>query len=68
MQQTPTQRLADSLLGGGLRAYVRDRRLAGKSWRQISLDLRDDIQVDVTYETLRNWYCGIEHEAKDSAA
>jgi hypothetical protein len=54
---TTLRRLADTLLGeGGLEEYVRTRRLAGRSWRKITLDLRDDIQVDVTYVTLRSWF------------
>ncbi len=53
---TATQRLADHMLGGGLQEYVTSRRVKGASWRRISLDLRDDIGVDVTHETLRSWY------------
>lgn len=54
---TATHRLADALLGeGGLEQYVRERRQAGKSWRKITLDLRDDIALDLTYETLRGWF------------
>jgi hypothetical protein len=55
-EMTATQRLADHMLGGKLAEYVTTRRAKGDSWRRISLDLRDDIGVDVTHETLRGWY------------
>lgn len=57
---TATQRLLDHLMDGELRAYVAQRRSNGKSWRQISLDIRDDTHVDVTHETLRNWYGDVD--------
>ncbi len=53
---TAMQRLADHILGGGLAHYVTERRQRGDSWRRISLDLRDDTGVDVTHQTLSNWY------------
>lgn len=53
---TVTQRLADHLLKGKLEEYVAERRSQGYSWRRISLELRDDIGIDVTHETLRLWY------------
>lgn len=55
-KQTTTQRLAEHLLGASLEEYVRRRRTAGESWRQISLGLRDDIDLDVTEAALRSWY------------
>lgn len=63
---TTTRRLADVLLHGKLDEYVADRRAAGKSWRRITLDLRDDIQVDVTHNTLRSWYPDAPSVAGDS--
>lgn len=59
-EMTATQRLADHLLGGNLHDYVMGRRAKGHSWRRIALDLRDDIGVDVTHETVRSWYLGEE--------
>ena len=56
MAPTPTYRLADLQLSGGLEEYVRSRRVAGRSWRRIALDLLDDIDLDVTHETLRSWF------------
>ena len=44
------------MLRGKLEDYVTGRRAKGHSWRRISLNLRDDIGVDVTHETLRSWY------------
>lgn len=58
-RQAALRRLADTLLGGTLDSYVTERREAGKSWRMISLDLHDDIAVDISHETLRQWY-GVE--------
>lgn len=54
--QTPTRRLADHLIDGGLESYVRAKRAAKRSWRGIALDLREDIDLDITDETLRNWF------------
>lgn len=55
--ETPTQQLADVLLGGGLEEFVRSRR-PGRSWRLIARDLWEatNHRVDVTYETVRGWY------------
>ncbi len=44
------------MLGGRLATYVTERRQRGESWRRISLDLRDDTGVEVTHQTLSNWY------------
>ncbi len=60
MAPTPTARLADILLGdsGPLETFVRERRAAGRSWRQIERDLyrATDGEVDVTFETIRSWF------------
>lgn len=50
--------LADHLLPGGLEEFVMSRRIAGKSWRRIALDLRDATKtvVDVTHQTVKNWF------------
>lgn len=55
---TPTARLADHLLPGGLEDFVRSRRAAGMSWRKISLEIRDvtDRIVDVTHQALFSWF------------
>jgi intein-encoded DNA endonuclease-like protein len=55
-EMTATQRLADHMLDGGLHNYVLTRRAKGDSWRRIALDLRDDVGIDVTHETVRSWY------------
>lgn len=55
---TPTQRLAEVLLGESLEHFVRSRRAEGKPWRIIARDLwrATNGEVDVTYETLRTWF------------
>lgn len=53
---SPSARLADVLLDGGLDEFVASRRVTGRSWRLISRDLYEAIGVDITYETLRSWY------------
>lgn len=50
------RRLADALLPGGLSAYVSERRSANQSWRQISLAIREQIDLDIHPETLRLWF------------
>lgn len=57
---TPTQRLAEVLLGQPLADYVADKRDDGKSWQQIASRLNHDTSgvVDVSRETLRQWYGG----------
>lgn len=58
MRFTPTARLADYLLPGGLEAFVNTRRAAGMSWRKISLEIYvvTDHEVDVTHEALYRWF------------
>lgn len=55
---TMTQKLATVLLGSDLETFVVSRKDAGLSWRLIARDLREatDSQVDVTGQTLQNWY------------
>lgn len=50
------RRLADALLGGRLDDFVAERLAGGKSWRQVSIDLRDQVDVDVHEETLKRWF------------
>lgn len=55
---TPTQRLASLLLGRDVNEFIAERRAAGRPWRYVARDLYDatEGQVDVTYETLRQWH------------
>lgn len=55
---TPTQKLANTLLGHPLGEWVAIRRLLGHSWRRIASDLETSTnrQVVVSKETLRLWY------------
>ena len=50
--------LTQNLLGEPLRAYVERKRAEGKAWRLICMDLLADTggQIDVTQQTLRNWF------------
>jgi hypothetical protein len=54
--QTSTRRLLDLILGGQLTSFVVERRDHGDSWRVIGRDLYQRTGVDVTGETLRQWY------------
>ncbi len=62
---TPTQRLADVLLGRSVADYVAERRDAGRSWRLVARDLYKATNgaVDVTHETLRGWYARRQSDA-----
>lgn len=57
---TPTQRLAERILGRPLAEYVTEKRNARPqwSWRLIAEQLAEDThgEVVVTRESLRNWY------------
>lgn len=65
MRLTPTARLADHLLPGGLEDFVLSRRAAGMSWRRITLEMRDvtDKAVDVTHQALYAWFSDRNGEA-----
>lgn len=55
---SPIQELAALLLERPLDEYVAEKRDASRSWRLIARDLMDDTdgKVDVTEQTLRNWF------------
>lgn len=55
--QTPLYDLASYLLGEKVGPWIRARRLAGFSWRRISLQLRDltDDRIEVTHQTAKAW-------------
>lgn len=57
---TATQRLATHLLGRDVRDFIAERRAENRAWRYIARDLYNATggQVDVTYETLRQWSIG----------
>lgn len=62
--RSPTYRLLDHLLKGGLDVFVADRRARGRSWRRIAQDILEVTGVDVTYETIRSWYPAENGRAK----
>jgi hypothetical protein len=55
------EQVAAHYLGEPLKAFVLARR-PGRSWRLIARDVYDktDGQVDVTGQSLRNWYGGAQ--------
>jgi hypothetical protein len=63
MSTSTKRRLADALLDGGLDTFVNSRLSSGKSWRQVSIDLRDAVDVDVHEHTLKRWFRGEEDGA-----
>lgn len=71
MQQSITHRqtLVELQLGASLQDFVLSRR-PDQSWRSISRDLYDVSggKVDVTGESLRNWYGDAEHGEPAQAA
>jgi hypothetical protein len=50
--------LADTLIVGGVAAFITGRREAGVSWRRLARELYEvtDGLVDVTEATLRIWH------------
>ncbi len=58
---TPSQRLAEKVLGRPLAEYVIEKRAQERpkwSWQDIAAQLNDDTsgEVSVNAETLRQWY------------
>lgn len=55
-RQTPTARLLDHLLPGGLEEFVTTRRADNVSWRRIAREVLDLTDVDISFESLRSWF------------
>lgn len=53
---TTKQQLIAAKLGEDLDAWVGGRRIGGMSWRKIAREIEARTEVEVTWETLRNWY------------
>lgn len=51
-----TERLFAEIKSYPLEEWVLAQRDAGKSWRQIERDLRDEVGIEVTNVTLISWY------------
>lgn len=64
MPPTPTRRLADRLIKGGVDAFIAAQRAENKSWRLIARALFDTTkgEIDVTPETVRKW-CTVTEDA-----
>ena len=62
--------LAEHLLGEPLRAYVERKRREQKAWRLICMDILTDTKgaIDVTQQTLRNWFPDIPGDLEDRAS
>lgn len=69
---SPTQRLAEILLGANLEEWVAERRdpEVRRSWRVIANELNraTDQQIDVTGEALRLWFAHVDDRWPDEAA
>jgi hypothetical protein len=66
---SPLRQALDVIMGPGeLDALVRLGRLRGRSWRLVALDVRDRTGVDVSHETIRNWYLDDELDDEGPAA
>lgn len=57
---TPKRRLADVLLGIPLSEYVAVRRAKGETWRDISYQIRREVDLDISHESLRHWFAADE--------
>ncbi len=69
MQASAKTRLASLLLGQDLTEWVRTRREGGQSWLQISRELNETTEGQVTYshEGLRMRFGGVEDDSKSSS-
>lgn len=54
-QRTPLYQLVEDRIEGTLADYV-SRNRATKSWRSMAADLTEQAGVQVTYQTLVNWF------------
>lgn len=55
---TPTRRLLDLNMNGGLDSFITEHRLNGRSWTAIARDLSALTGLEIADETLRRWYGG----------
>ena len=53
---TPTQRLVDRLIPGGIDKLVHDMRTAEASWYGIAREIEHRTRERVTANTVRRWY------------
>jgi hypothetical protein len=63
---TVQRQLVDTKLGGNLDGLVAGLRLGGWGWRKIAVEVTKRSGVDVSHETLRNWFPA-EPSAPDAA-
>ena len=53
---SPKQLLVEHLYTGDLPADVREMSKSGRSWRDIAETISTDVNLTVSYESLRTWY------------
>jgi hypothetical protein len=61
---TPSQILAEAIIGERLDLWVAQCRGAGMSWQAIAAELKERTlgRVDVNRETIRTWYRELDFE------
>lgn len=60
--------MADRILNGQLDALLADRRAAKVSFEAIARELRDRGVVEITGETVRQWFNDLEPEPTEVAS
>lgn len=55
MAKSPTAELVTERLGRDVTDWLAERRLAGASWHELSIELYVATKVTVTGESLRRW-------------
>lgn len=50
------QLIEERLDGTTLADYIRSRRPAPATWRQLAAEIKEKTGVNVSYETLRSWF------------
>lgn len=62
-----TYQLIEERLDGTLADYVRERRPAQATWRQLAAEIEEKTGVNVSYETLRSWFTADRTESGGAA-
>lgn len=62
---SPLRELLDAKMHGGLERFVATQRRTGASWDTISVRLLLRTDIEVSGESLRNWYAETEGSSND---